>query len=313
MEAHGPAGTEKIFYEGDGVVTDAQNSGSGELGAATIPLSQSFRLHSDAIGQDFRIDVAMPLAPTPPGTKLPVIYVLDGNVTFPLASAALRGIQFGPFAMPQTLIVGIGYHFEQPQHLALASLLRVRDLTSCPDPMLEVQYAGRGFKTGGAAAFRAFIANDVKPFIASRFNVDENDQCLAGSSLGGLFVLDTLFTAPGAFGRYVAISPAIFWGGGDLFAKEAAYAAANSDLAANLFLGAGGLEEAHDATQAYVSNLYRMEATLRGRNFASLSLERRVLEGETHLSVLPGALTYGVASVFGGYPASHDWGRRQKT
>jgi len=118
-----------------------------------------------------------------------------------------------------------------------------------------------------------------------------------------------LFTAPHQFQRYIAISPAIYWGGGKLFELEEALAAGVKDLAAKVYLAAGGLEEAHDPKQAFVSNIFRLEAVLRSRNYPGLELERRIFEGETHMSVYPGAVTRGLGSVFGGYRDMHDWAR----
>jgi len=40
-------------------------------------------------------------------------------------------------------------------------------------------------------------------------------------------------------------------------------AAGAADLSASVYLAAGELEEAHDAKQAFVPNLYRFEAALR--------------------------------------------------
>lgn len=88
---------------------------------------------------------------------------------------------------------------------------------------------------------------------------------------------------------------------------ERALATPGADMKANVFLGVGALEEAHDPRQAFVSNVYKMEAALRSRHYPSLALERRVFEGETHMSVYAGAVTYGLASVFGGYRDMHDW------
>jgi predicted alpha/beta superfamily hydrolase len=187
--------------------------------------------------------------------------------------------------------------------------LRVRDLTPCSDPLLEAQYPDRELSAGGATAFLEFIQGQLKPFLAQRYPIDADDQTLVGSSLAGLFVLNTLLTTLEAFHRYVAISPAIYWAGGRLFELEALLAARSSDLAARVFLAAGALEEAHDPKQGFVSNVYRMEAALRARNYPGLSLERRIFDGETHMSVYPGAVTYGIASVFGGYRDIYDWSR----
>jgi predicted alpha/beta superfamily hydrolase len=211
--------------------------------------------------------------------------------------------------MPPTLVVGIGYAFDTPEDQAQPGLLRVRDFTPCSDALFEAQYSGGEDVCGGAAAFLDFIEHEVKPFVASRFPVDAADHTLVGSSLAGLFTLYTLFTAPQTFRRYVAISPALYWGGENVFELEEAFAARATDLPAHLFLAAGGLEEAHDAQQRFVSNVYRLDAKLQARAYPGLRLGLRIFDGETHMAVYFGAVARGLGAVFGGYRDMHDWSR----
>ena len=89
----------------------------------------------------------------------------------------------------------------------------------------------------------------------------------------------------------------------------AKHAATGADLPAQLFLAAGGLEEAHDHRQRFVSNLYALDARLRGHAYPSLASTLQVFEGETHMSVFPAAVTRGLGAVFGGYPDLTDWSR----
>jgi predicted alpha/beta superfamily hydrolase len=280
-----------------------------DLGPAQIVWSASYRVRSKIVDQDFLIEIAWPQVRRAEGQTLPVVYVLDGNHAFGLAAFSARAIQGGPFPMPPTLVVGIGYHFEKPEDRQLWGKLRLRDLTPCSDTLYESQAGGAPAPCGGATAFLGFIEEELKPFIQSRFPVDPHDQTLIGSSLGGLFSLHALFTSPMAFQRYVAISPAIYWGDRVLFGLEAALAERTQDLPARLFMAAGGLEEAHDARQKFVSNVYEMDATLRQRAYPSLDVGLHIFEGETHMSVYPGAVTRGLGAVFGGYRDMHDWAR----
>jgi hypothetical protein len=287
----------------------AKSASADDLGPATLPWTSSFRLRSTNVDQDFLIEVSWPPVRPAPGQTFPVVYVLDGNHAFAMAAMAARAVQSGPFPLPPTLVVGVGYHFKQPQDHVQWGTLRLRDLSPCGDPLLESQSPGASALCGGANAFHAFIEDELKPFIGARFPVDAEDQTLVGSSLGGLFALHTLFTAPTSFRRYIAISPAIYWNDRMLLGLEAALAAKRGDLPAHLFLAAGGLEEAHDARQGFVSNLYQLEARLRSRAYPSLDLSLHVFEGETHMSVFPGAITRGLGAIFGGYRDMSDWSR----
>ncbi len=280
-----------------------------DLGPATVPWTTSYRLKSRSIEQDFLVQVAWPPAPTTSGQTFAVVYVLDGNHAFTIAAQVARALQSGPFPLPPTLVVGIGYHFETLEDRARWGVLRVRDFSPCTDALFESQYAGGPGACGGAQAFLEFVETEVQPFVASRFPVDPQDQTLTGASLGGLFALYTLFTRPDAFQRYVAISPALYWGERRLFQLEADLAKTAKDVPVHLYLAAGGLEEAHDARQKLVSNLYEMEARLRARAYPGLKMDLRIFEGETHMSVYFGALARGLGAVFGGYRDMHDWSR----
>ena len=289
--------------------TDAPVFDFADLGPATLPRTTTYRLASHAIGQDFQLQVARPLAPLADGQRLPVIYVLDGNHSFAMAAQAARMLQAGPFPMPPTLVVGVGYHFERPQDAGQWGLLRVRDFTPCGDALFEDQYPGAPVQPGGAGAFLDFLQHEVTPFLAERLPLDVADQTLVGASLGGFFALYAMLRRPAAFQRIVTVSPALYWGGRTLFDLEASLAARAQDLPVRLFLSAGSLEEAHDPRCGLVSNLYGLEARLRARAYPGLDMALQVFEGENHMSVFPGAVTRGLGHVFGGYPDMHDWSR----
>jgi hypothetical protein len=88
-----------------------------------------------------------------------------------------------------------------------------------------------------------------------------------------------------------------------MFGYEARYAATHDDLAAKVFFAVGEHED-HDGRQREVSRLPaderakaglrhidmvadtdRMVASLRGRNYPSLEIDRAILPGEFHVTV----------------------------
>ena len=66
-----------------------------ELGRASITGSRSYSLKSRNVDQTFQIDVARPSSRLAEGQKLPVVYVLDGNGCFGLATQTARMLQDG--------------------------------------------------------------------------------------------------------------------------------------------------------------------------------------------------------------------------
>jgi hypothetical protein len=286
------------------------------LGPAVIRRSASYSIESKNVEQDFLIDVSLPHT-IAEGKKLPVIYVTDGSVNFPLATAAARLLQAGPFPLPPAIIVGIDYVARSPAEEGRAMHLRVRDLTPWVDQSVEARYRTApppwtlpaDIKQGGAAAFAAFIEEELKPFIAARHPIDPDDATLVGMSLGGLFVMHTLFTAPQTFKRYLAASPGLYWDDRHIFETEAALAARTKDLPVHLFMSVGGLEEAMDVSSRFVSNVYELEARLRQRAYPNLNMSFHVFPDDTHMSVFPAALTRGLTAVFGGHRKTDDWGK----
>jgi len=189
--------------------------------AVTPPGCIRFDLASNIAGRTYRVFIYTPLVPPPP-EGYPVITVTDGNMNFLLAM--VMGHMFSFQAKP-AIIVGVGYPTNAPAELMH---LRVRDMT--PDmPMGNVPPSpGLPEATpenyGGAALFRRFLVEELRPVIAARWSVDANDQTLYGYSLGGLFTLDALFADPTAFKNFVAASPSIWWNDRAVLAGEAAFA-----------------------------------------------------------------------------------------
>lgn len=147
---------------------------------------------------------------TPPAAGFPVMYVLDGNSLFGTMVEAIRLQSRRPekTGVVPAIIVGIGYQTEAPYHP-----LRHYDLT-LTGPDASIGDKRKDFSThtyGGASAFFSFLEKIVKPYIEQRFPINQSRQTLFGHSLGGLFVLHTLFEHPDAYQTYIAGSPSIHW------------------------------------------------------------------------------------------------------
>lgn len=278
-----------------------------DLGRASISGTRAYALTSRASGRTYLIEVARPGVPAPPDWRLPVVYVLDGNGAFGLAVQTARMLQMQANGLPPLLVVGIGYRFDQAEDAAVRhGLGRSLDFSPSVDAFALERttsaFAALGVPTpvehGGANAFLAFIEEELKPFIAARYAADPADQTLVGMSLGGLFALHALFSAPGAFRRAVVVSPALWWDGGVIQREEAALAGRMIDLPLDLFLAVGALEEADGELFQPVSHLARMHAALSSRRYPGLRLTHQVFPEETHMSVLPGALSRGLRVVF---------------
>lgn len=174
--------------------------------AYSIADSAVMTVRSDA-GEDYRIFVAWP-AEAPPPQGWPVLYLLDGDDQFATAVVTARrlarararsGIQPG-------VVVGID---------AGPLARRVRDYTpdAGPDP-IPAGAPAHGHATGGADAFLNFVATRIQPIVAGRWPIDNRRRTIAGHSFGGLAVLYDLHRF-GHFTAYAAISPSLWYGGGN--------------------------------------------------------------------------------------------------
>lgn len=183
---------------------------SADLGPFTLPRS-SCHLLTAANGGRYRVLLAWPeRAPSEHG--LPVIYLLDAGASFGslVETLRLRTRRSDATGVVPAVIVGID-HGDSPD----ARLRRTFDYTDRPahDPALVDGDPSGTAATGGAAAFLAFLHDDVASFVDRTLPVpiDRRRASLFGHSMSGLFTLQVLLRAPDAFANYVAISPSIWW------------------------------------------------------------------------------------------------------
>ena len=132
----------------------------------------------------------------------PVLYVLDGNELFKLASSSVNFLANRGF-MPQTIVIGINNR----NH-------RDRDLTPT-----KSDWSPTG---GGAENFLSFLTDELMPEIEKSYKTQPH-KTIYGSSLGGLFSMYVLYNHPERFNNYIAISPSLYHDNGLLFNHALSY------------------------------------------------------------------------------------------
>lgn len=275
-----------------------------------IPDSSQWDMTSASSGRTFRIFVAWPLRTgKPPKDGYPVVYVLDGNSMF--ATVVEQSRREGLIGeLKPAIIVGIGYPTQDP---AVIERERMFDLSPPVDPA-TLPSMFKGVKTGGAAAFEKFIFDELEPRIDSLFPVDRDDRTLIGHSLGGLLVLHMLFHHPNAFRTYVSISPSIWLNNRAVLRDEPMFAKAviAGKVAPRILILVGGLEQTATAgpappgmsVKAYaglltmakmIDNVRTVGSQLQAlHGTAGYETKMQVLQGETHNSEVPAALSLGL-------------------
>lgn len=170
----------------------ASSNGEG----SAISIGTSYRFHSKALGEVRTVNVWMPPRGEGPYGPFPVLYVLDGGIDqdfHHISGLAQLATIAGSFQVP--VVVGIP---------------TVRRRTELTAPALDPRYRRPEDTYGGAAAFRSFVVDEVVPFVEARLPVASR-RILAGESLAGLFVVETLAVAPAAFTDYIAVSPSLWY------------------------------------------------------------------------------------------------------
>ena len=98
-----------------------------------------------------------------------------------------------------------------------------------------------------------------------------------------------LFHAPELFKRYFAGSPTMWE---QLFEYEEQHASAHDDLAAKVFITAGGLES------DLLEPIQRMVDRLRSRRYPGLEVQTHVFEGEGHSSAYAASVSRGLRKLY---------------
>ena len=255
-------------------------AGPDSISAVTLPGTQLRHLHSAATGRDYDIYVYLPTDYDRNATaRYPVLYVLDGQWDFKLLMSIQGGLLYDRF-VPQVMIVGVTYSGPNPDYNAL----RAADYTTAAVRTTP--------GSGGAPRFLAFLRNELIPFVEANYRADPARRALMGSSFGGLFTLYALFSDPTLFAGYVAGSPSVNFADRAAFAQEAAFAATHRELPVRLFIAVGELEPLAGPVRAFAD-------AVRGRGYAGLTLETRVIEGERHSGNKPEAFNRGLRFIFG--------------
>jgi predicted alpha/beta superfamily hydrolase len=283
--------------------------------------SEYFDLPSRFVGDTFRIFVAQPAFTD--SSSCPLILAMDGNAAFPLVTSIQRTLSMGG-AVPAAYVVGVGY----PTEGGFAQAIQKRNRDYPPAEGGEYARAILGPNEAGGPKFLEFLKEELLPALRERYPVDTDEPTFIGTSLGGLFGMWTLLTAPSTFRRYILGSPALFWNNEEIWRWEEACARAHNDLRASVFLGAGMLETAEATRQAAVAMaesgpkphrdratatlawcdrhgwprlaeiLPALTARLQSRRYPSFHIRSECLPDETHLSSPPVVISRGLRYVF---------------
>ena len=181
--------------------------------------------------------------------------------------------------IPEMIMIGITYSGDNPDYAALRSM----DFTSVHDVLPK--------GSGDAPKFYDFLLNQLIPFVESNYQTDPSQKVLMGGSFSALFTQYAMFTEPTVFNGYIASSPIVTYGNRFAFTQETVYANCYNDLPVRLFIGVGDQKDVTISVKEFTQ-------VLRERNYNSLEMEIRIIEGEGHASNKPETYNRGLRFVF---------------
>ena len=276
---------------------------------AIIENTEVYQLKSDVVGDIFEITVMKPENDN--DDPLPVIYLTDANNSLGTGCDVANLLMLGG-EIPPVILVAVGYPLEGDFNNFIK--LRTRDfspsLCKWQTPMQAelAEMSVEDIACGGAPKFLNFLTTELREFIGSKYNISD-DSTYIGDSMGGLFGVYTLFHKPDSFKRYVIGSPWICWDYPLCFEYEKKYSENHNDLSAIVYMATGGDEHIlypnlpdaivplfKDAkTEEYSREMFKL---LESRNYPSLNFRGKILDDETHFTMVSSIIGKGLKSVF---------------
>jgi predicted alpha/beta superfamily hydrolase len=274
---------------------------AGTVAATSTPYqldnTHVHEVHAALLKRDYQLLVALPESYATSQRSYPVLFVTDANYAFPLVRSIAQRLSKHA-GLEEAIVVGLSYAKGDTGNYS-----RRRDYTpSTPRANNYVSdMPGRAAAFGEADAYGRWIADEVFPLVAASYRADMRRKVFVGHSYGSLLGLQVLLTRPATFEHYILGSPSLWYDGGVLFEREAAYAKTHRDLAASVFFGIGGLETGPAGKRAQddadmVADLARFDAALTARRYPGLAMRRMVFAGEDHASGFPLLFTHGLRS-----------------
>jgi len=232
--------------------------------------------NSQFVDDTFHIFISLPDDYNNTDKRYPVLYVLDGDISYGIAAGIARYLEIGG-NIPELIVIGIGYGAIDKS----AGNKRNRD------------YRPGG--NGGAEIFKKFINEELISYVDGNFRTVIDDRTITGYSLGGLFALYSLFTQPGIFNKYIVGSPYLIPENFVIFDYEEQASSNLNDLSAKVFISVGS--EASE--EKYFNPIDELVSIMQSREHPNLKLETKVFDGSEHLVGPPEVITHGLISVFG--------------
>jgi len=238
-----------------------------------IETGEEILFQSRILNEDRLIFVSQPGFAGTVGSKIPTIYLLDGDVHFDYVVGMIS------FLATQKLI-------PPTRVVAITNVNRNRDFTPVSDPATPA--------SGGASRFHAFIEQELVPFIQKRYYTS-GYRILLGHSLGGMFASWSMLNHQDAFDAYIAISPYLQWSDSYMIRETAEKLPVSFEHPQSWFMTLGDEPDYVPIHSAFIELLEKEKP-------ANLKHEYRVFPEEDHGTVPLLSVYYGLQYIFADFP-----------
>ncbi len=267
---------------------------TGDYPPIFLPGTHLLKFDSGILDKTFRLSIYLPPNYEDSDESYPVIYFLDAYLWGAIFPEIARTLNFAG-ELPELILVGIEADIDDPTGFGDQRNINLTPVGAEDNEQINNE---------GGAGFYRFIREELIPFIESTYRASPDSRTLVGSSLGGLFVLNALFSFQNDFENFCVFSPAIYWGGGSIFNIEESYAHNNHDLRARLYLAVGSEEDDTpinklNPERGFITNLIKLHDILGKRAYEHLDMKMEILDGESHTSMCSPAFRRGMNWIFG--------------
>lgn len=255
--------------------------------AYALDRTEVHRLHSRLLQRDYELYIGLP-PESKAGARLPLLFVTDAPVAFPVVRAMSRRLGHEGPQSQQMVLVGLSYALGDSPTVS-----RNRDYTPSQRASSAEDSSAR---YGEAEAYVRFLREEVLPYLAAHVpQADLSRRYFAGHSYGSLFGAHVLLHHTDLFQRYILSSPSLWYDQERVLREAAQLAARRQPLKAQVLLLAGAKEQAAPGREAdgdIVGHVHRFERLL--RQLPGVQVQSQIIPDEDHLSVFPSAMVRGL-------------------
>lgn len=258
-------------------------------------------ISSKIMGKDYQLYISFPQRySNEDTTTYPVLYVLDGIISFPLFNSAQRSMSFGE--IEDVIIVGIGSGLDLPSWFINRAYDYTPSSDSLNDKRSEKQWGfpKGSLKSGGASKFLECIKTEIVPFVDKHYKTN-TDRGISGNSLGGLFTAYCFINSDGYFTRFGINSPSLWWNKDEVLNQavlEFEDKFTNNktwDLPpTKVFISVGELEG-----PSMVPTMIKFSTYLEDWGYEKIDLDWTIFDNESHLSVTPANMSRTISVLYG--------------